>query len=62
MNIFQKIICKLKGHKRGYTGFRTENRKTHWTIGCARCGYEYSYESPMARLVWKEMIAGFDGN
>jgi hypothetical protein len=63
----KKIICWLKGHKRGksfcsqnYNGIRNFNNYV-WTIKCSRCGYKIEYLSPRARLVGTEIRFGFDG-
>ena len=64
----KKIICWLKGHKRGktisasnYRGMRQFNNVL-WTIECSRCGYKIQYNSPRARLIGTEMNYGFDGD
>lgn len=55
----KKLICWLKGHKRGKTKYMGDKI---WMIKCSRCGYTVKYESPMARLVGEEISLGFTGD
>jgi len=54
----KKIICWLKGHKRGFTKYKGNKC---WQIKCRRCEYVLEYQSPMARLIGTEIRFGFDG-
>lgn len=55
------LICFFKGHKRGKTTSTFNLTTRRWKIKCKRCGYEIEYDSPLCRLVSKEMSYGFDG-
>ena len=65
--MLRDLICKFKGHLRGKTWSRTGyvalnvRGDTHWHIVCKRCGLRFDYHSPRARLVGKEIEAGFTG-
>jgi predicted nucleic-acid-binding Zn-ribbon protein len=61
MKIINKIVCFLKGHRRGYTKVSSFGNDFHWTIKCKRCGYTIGYLSPKARLVSIEILHKFDG-
>lgn len=56
----RKIVCKIKGHKRGDTWYKPWLKE--WHIECERCGHIIEYRSPHARLIGTELKLGFDGN
>ncbi len=55
---YKKIICWIKGHRRGKT-WMMENH--WWHIECKRCKYTIEYTSPRTRLIGEEIRLGFDG-